>query len=110
MISFLTIPYYLCVRDKKRLQKFTRRFNIGLYFFFSIIISSLFLMFNLILVPFAYLKTCYHKIKLAHAKRISIADVVFYILVGLVMGIIVQIPDMWAFLKSSWSMKKPKRT
>ena len=75
VISFLTIPYYLCVRDKKRLETFTRRFNIGLYFFFNLIMSVIFIAVNLLLVPFAYLKTCWHKIKLAHAKLISFVDV-----------------------------------
>ena len=32
---------------------------------------------------------------------------IFYVLFGLPMGIIVQVPDLWGFIKSSWDMKTP---
>ena len=87
VFSFLTIPYYLCVTDKKRLEKFTTRFNMGVYAFFSIPISVAFLVINLLLVPFAYLKTCWHKIKLANSGSISAINVFAYVLFGLLIGI-----------------------
>ena len=65
--AFLTIPYYICVKDKTRLAKFTKRFNNVIYFFTSIIISIVFIAANLILLPFAYLKTIWHKITLVKA-------------------------------------------
>ena len=110
VISFLTIPYYLCVKDKARLEKFTMSFNMTFYFFFSILTSTIFLAFNLILLPFAYLKTCVHKIYLARAKIINETDVLSFVLLGLFKGIAAQVTDLWAFLKISWSMKKQKRT
>ena len=61
-LSFLTIPYYLCVKDKAQLEKFTTYFNMTYYFFVSIIISAVFLAINLVFLPFAYLKTCWLKI------------------------------------------------
>ena len=105
-ISFLTLPFYLCVKDKARLEKFTKRFNMGFYFFVSIIISLVFVAINLVLLPFAYLKTIWHKITLAHAKIISVYDVISYVVFGLFSGLIVQVPDLWAFLKTSWRQKK----
>ena len=60
----------------------------GFYFFICIFISVAFLAINLLLVPFAYLKTCWHKIKLARAEIISVKDVVIYVLLGLLIGII----------------------
>ena len=57
MISFLTIPYFLCVKDKARLEKFTTRFNMVFYFVISIPMSVVFMAVNLVLLPFAYLKT-----------------------------------------------------
>ena len=36
-------------------------------------------------------------------------DVLLYVLGGLPMAVIVQVPDMWAFLKSSWNMRRPQR-
>lgn len=82
----------------------------GVYFPVSILTSMIFLTINLLLVPFAYVKTCCHKIKLAHANLIPVIDVFSYMFLGLFMGIIVQIPDLWGFLKSSWIMKKPINT
>ena len=109
VISFLTIPYYLCVSDKARLQRFTKRFNVGIYFFLCLITSSIFIALNIIMVPFAYLKTCYHKMKLAYEKFIPVTDLIIYVLIGLIIGVIVQVPDFWQFLKMSWIMTKPKR-
>lgn len=62
---------------------------------------------NLVLMPLAYFKTCYDKVLLARAKIIAPSDVFSYVLFGLFKGIIVQFPDLWAFLKTSWSMEKP---
>ena len=109
LISFLTIPYYLCVSDKARLRKFTKRFNIGIYFFLCLIMSFFFIAFNMIMVPFAYLKTCFHKIRLAHQKFIPLTEPLIYILLGLLMGVVNTLPDFWEFLKCSWLMAKPKR-
>ena len=106
-ISFLTLPYYLCVKDKARLEKFSRRFNMVAYFFISIIISLAFVVFNLVLLPFAYLKTIGHKITLKNAKLISVCDVVAYVVFGPFSSLIVQVPDLWAFLKTSWMQQRP---
>ena len=88
-ISFFTLPYYLCVKDKARLEKFTTRFNMSFYFFVSVLISIIFMALNLILMPFAYLKTCYDKILLARACIIKVPDVFSYVLFGLFTGILV---------------------
>ena len=107
--SFLTLPYYFCVKDKTRLEKFTTRFNMIFYFFVSILISVIFMALNLILMPFAYLKTCYDKVLLARSCIIKAPDVFSYVRFGLFKGILVQFTDFWAFLKTSWQMEKPKR-
>jgi len=36
-------------------------------------------------------------------------DVLGYVLFGLFKGLIVQVPDLWAFLKTSWSMERKNR-
>ena len=79
------------------------------YFFVSILISVVFLAINLALLPFAYLKTIWHKITLKKAKIIDMTDLLSYILFGLITGLIVQVPDLWAFLKTSWRFDMPKR-
>ena len=40
----------------------------GFYAFITILISLVFIVVNALLVPFAYLKICWHKIKLAYIK------------------------------------------
>ena len=72
-------------------------------------ISVVFLAINLILVPFAYLKTCWVKIQLARAEVIGAKEALTYILIGLLKGIAAQVPDLWAFIKTSWTMKESKR-
>ena len=59
----------------------------GFYAFITILISLVFIVVNALLVPFAYLKICWHKIKLAYMKKIPIQELVIYILFGLIMGI-----------------------
>ena len=104
------MPFYLCVKDKARLEKFTKRFNSVFYFFVSILIIPVFLAINLIFLPFAYLKTIWHKITLAKADIIPVTAVFYYVLFGLFKGLIVQVPDLWAFIKVSWSNEKTKNS
>ena len=68
-----------------------------------------FIAFNMIMVPFAYLKTCFHKIRLAYQRFIPITEPLVYILLGLLMGVLNTLPDFWQFLKCSWILSKPKR-
>ena len=86
--SFFTIPYYLCVKDTARLERFTTRFNMGTYFIFTILFITIFIAINLLLVPFAYLKNIWHKIILARENIISGTDVLVYAVFGLFIGIL----------------------
>jgi len=83
------MPYWLCVKDKDRLERFNSRFYAVMYAFVTIFTCVVFLAINLLLVPFAYLKTCWHKISLARHSLAPTSDAVFYVLAGLPMGIIV---------------------
>lgn len=104
------MPYYLCVKDRTRLAAFNKAFYMGVYSVISLVISALFLSISLICVPFAYLKTCAHKVKLYQVNAISGKDAAFYVALGLPMSLAIQVPDLWAFIKSSWKNEKAARS
>ena len=102
-ISTLTLPYYFCVKDKKRLKKFNSRM-IQLYYSIIFIMLALgFIVVNLLLIPFAYLKTSWHKFQLVRRGRIPAAMLLNYVVFGLLLGLVTQITDFWAFTKTSWT-------
>eukprot|EP00353_Schmidingerella_taraikaensis_P005126 CAMPEP_0185586748 /NCGR_PEP_ID=MMETSP0434-20130131/45905_1 /TAXON_ID=626734 ORGANISM="Favella taraikaensis, Strain Fe Narragansett Bay" /NCGR_SAMPLE_ID=MMETSP0434 /ASSEMBLY_ACC=CAM_ASM_000379 /LENGTH=292 /DNA_ID=CAMNT_0028208111 /DNA_START=412 /DNA_END=1290 /DNA_ORIENTATION=- len=110
LFCFMLIPYYACLKDRARLERFNQRVYKMVYFMLFLMLGTFFVAINLMLVPFAYLKTCLHKIILARKGITSFADVFLYVLGGLPMGIIAQVPDFWAFIKSSWDVRRKKRT
>mmetsp|Transcript_20153 Transcript_20153/g.27223 ORF Transcript_20153/g.27223 Transcript_20153/m.27223 type:complete len:505 (-) Transcript_20153:373-1887(-) len=110
LISFMALPFYALVKDRDRLERFNKGFYFGFYGVVCLVISSIFLAINLLLVPFAYLKTCAHKVSLVSAGVVSACDALSYVLLGLPMGVAVQVFDMWGFLKSSWNMDRAPRS
>ena len=110
IFTFILLPYYLCVNDKDRLESFNMKVYKTAYFFVSVVFGIIFVAINLILLPFGYLKTCWYKIKLCKRDIIPVSDVLLYVLGGLIMGIVVQVPDLWAFIKQSWNQEKAKRS
>ena len=40
---------------------------------------------------------------------ISKTEVFLYVMFGLFMGLVAQVPDLWAFIKSTYIMRKPTR-
>lgn len=60
--GMVLLPYYMCVKDRRKLERCTLRFYKVMYLMVSMLISVIFLAFNLLMAPFAYFKTCYHKI------------------------------------------------
>ena len=71
VIAFLLLPFYILIKDKKRLVAFNRRVYSILYACFAIVLTAIYLALNLTIMPFAYLKTCAHKINLLRKKLIS---------------------------------------
>ena len=69
-------------------------------------LSVIYIASNLILLPFAYLKAIGHKIALLAKKRISLANCLFYVLVGLPLLIVAQVTDYYTFLRVSYSTRK----
>ena len=56
---------------------------------------------NLIMMPFAYLKSVWLKINLVRMEVIEFQVLMFYILCGLPILLIAQFTDLWAFVKAS---------
>ena len=70
VISIFFLPFAFCVKDEKRLMKindyFTKFMFVPIAFFFTILFS----IFNLMMLPFAYLMAIYKKILLLnHARK-----------------------------------------
>lgn len=84
LISVPLIPYYLYKRnDKQTLRKLTRFIMMVNYSLHQVICSVLFVALNLLMLPFAYMKTILAKIRLAQAGAIRVSDVVLYVIIGI---------------------------
>ena len=106
LISFLLIPFYCCIKDKQRLERFNTRFYQFCLVSFYIPLSGIFLCLNLAMVPIAYLKTCMHKVNLMRLGIISILSCLAYVAIGLPVLLYAQLTDLWAFFKASFSRRK----
>lgn len=106
IIGFFLIPFYCCIKDKKRLERFNTRFYLFCHVCFYIPLSCIFVGLNLLMVPFAYLKTCIHKVNLFRQGIVSFVSCLAYVVIGLPILLYAQMTDLWAFFKASFSRKK----
>ena len=83
ILGFLLVPCYICIKDKKRLEEFNTKVISSVYFFVGIINGAFFVAFNTILMPFAFIKICWHKINLIRFGVITWQSGLFYFLYGL---------------------------
>jgi len=68
-ISLCTIPFMKMVKDRKKLEMVTFYVWVVVYLPIALIVLSLFITVNLVLLPFAYLKTLVHKAALMKRYR-----------------------------------------
>ena len=68
----------------------------------QVICSVLFVALNLLMLPFAYMKTILAKTRLARAGAIRVSDVILYVIIGIPLLLLLQIPDLYDFLV--WSL------
>jgi len=106
VIGFLLLPLYAMIKDKTRLIQLTKTVYMLLYTVVALMLSVYYLIANLLMMPFAYLKTCGHKISLLTKKRIGLANCLLYILIGLPLLIVAQATDLYTFLLVSFSTRK----
>ena len=98
-ISTLLIPFYNCMKKKDERQTFTRTVQQIWYCFFITPLVIVFFAFNLILVPFAYLKTAVHKVTCLSVGRTTPTDVLVYAVFGLFINLLALIPDTVNFVR-----------
>ncbi len=77
------------------------------YAFILMPLAAVFILFNAICIPFAYLRTIVIKIKLARASNLSCVEIFIWILFGLPLLLVYQIFDLIDFIKWSTHMEDP---
>lgn len=106
MITFILLPVYVFRKDRQHLAAFNKKVYQAAYFFIALVIGLVFFAVNLLLMPFAYLKTCWHKLNLVRHSIIPFCKGLSYILYGLPLMLIAQITDLWEFLKVNSETRK----
>ena len=106
VITFFFMPFYIVIKDVATATKLTRFLTLAFYTFVILFLSIVYIAFNLILLPFAYLKAVFHKIVLLTKKRVTIGNFLFYLLLGLPLLIVSQATDYYTFLLVSYSTRK----
>lgn len=102
-LTVLFLPFYaIFSKNKTVLKGMTSGLKMLNYFFILVIMTAFFIAFNLLLWPFAWLKTCYAKFKLARSGRGPLYAPFLYFLIGLPLLLVLQVPDTFDFIK--WSL------
>ena len=106
ILSFLLLPFYMCIKDKGKLQFLTNSIFMALYSFVALFLSIYYIIANLVMMPFAYLKTIAHKINLLRMKKIKGVECLSYVLLGLPLLFVSQFTDYVTFLRVSFATRK----
>ena len=106
LLSFLVLPFYIMIEDKKKLETLNKGIYLIYYTALSIPMSVVFMALNLLLMPLAYIKTCIQKVTLVRNRIISCPSFLAYLLVGPFVLLIAQLTDLIAFLRVSFSRSK----
>lgn len=106
ILSFLLLPVYFCLKDKAKLKFLTNTVFMTLYCVVSFFLSIYYVIANLLMMPFAFLKTVMHKVNLYRMKKIAGFECWKYAVVGLPLLLISQLTDLVTFLKVSFSNRK----
>ena len=101
IVTFLLLPFYLLIKDKNKLKAFNSGVYMFTYLLLLIPLCAFHAVINLIMMPFAYLKSVWLKINLVKMEVIEFQALLIYILCGLPILLIAQFTDLWAFIKAS---------
>lgn len=102
VFSILTIPFYVCMKDRKALRRLTSAIMFLNYMVQLLICSVPFVCLNLLMLPFAYLKTILAKILLNKAGVVKFKEVLVYALFGVPLLLALQVTDLYDFV--TWSL------
>lgn len=106
VITFFLLPFYIVIKNTDTLTAITRISTTGHYTFVMLFIGFAYIVGNLILLPFAYLKTVAHKVSLLARRRVSLIGCLLYVVFGLPLLIVSQFTDFYTFLLVSYSSRK----
>ena len=96
ILSFMLLPFYWFIKNKETLHSLNSRFYLVNYTLVAMPLGVIFFVVNLAMMPFAYLKTCVHKVNLARMGVIGVGSCFGYITTGLFMLLFAQFTDLWA--------------
>jgi len=106
------VPFFACTRKKKKLRRLNNVLVMLIFSPFAIIYTSGFIVVNLLLMPVAYLKTCYRKGALIlnydrklYQKRYLIGNFIFFVLMGIPMLLLSQVTDIYYFIRHLYYYK-----
>ena len=74
-----------------------------------ILSSAVFIVLNVAMLPFAYLKTILVKITLSYRGVIRVSEVFIYLLIGLPMLLVLQVMDLVNYIKWSADTADPEK-
>ena len=109
-VGMFCLPFLLCIKDLKRLVRINEVLFFIAYSFIMPFLLALFISVNLILLPFAYLKTILHKILLvkSYRGREQCINLVVFIALGIPFLIAAQVTDVYYFLRHTYRAKQQK--
>ena len=69
LLAIFMIPFYLCVKDKKKLKQMNDLFTKLMFAPIALTVTALFMILNIMLLPFAYFAAIVKKIKILTSKN-----------------------------------------
>ncbi len=107
ILTFFLSPIYMLVDNKPFLTQLTFGIKMFNYAFILMPLAVVFIFFNALCIPFAYLRTILIKVKLARSSNLSCVEIFIWILIGLPLLLVYQIFDLIDFIKWSTHMEDP---
>ena len=111
ILMFLMIPLFLLTKNVRKLKRINHVLTMMSFAPTAIVLISIFIAFNICLIPFAYILALVHKMKLCfslriHRSRVSlINDFGLFLVLGLVFLTLNQLIDAYYFSKQLYQWR-----
>lgn len=104
-LALLVMPFLLIAKDKKTLKAINTVYINVIYLPVSLLALSIFMVVNLVLIPFAYLKTALHKLLLLVRLKSTVycQELVVWVLAGVPILLVAQVADAFRFMVHTYS-------
>ena len=111
LINLLFNPLFICIKKRETLRKITGALAILNYMFILPIVVAIFMALNALLLPFAYLRTCFTKINMMRKKRsCNPCGLITWIVLGVPILISYLVLDLVDFMRWSTKMDYDNKT